>query len=164
MTAPTAGPGANEGCVPTPEENMQSVRTFAEEVFGNKNLTYAADWLADDFVNGRRPPTARSRDERWPLHGGHHHDPRHGHRVRPRKGTRAPNDLWSLGRGRSGRLFGGEGRDRDVRRLAVVVKLNLGGHEIDTRGGPGFLAAEHPLPDSDDTHPAPPVECAAAQQ
>ncbi len=64
MTAPTAGPGANEGCVPTPEENMQSVRTFAEEVFGNKNLTYAADWLADDFVNGRRPPTARSRDER----------------------------------------------------------------------------------------------------
>ena len=36
--------------MPTPEENMQSVRTFAEEVFGNKNLTYAADWLADDFV------------------------------------------------------------------------------------------------------------------
>jgi hypothetical protein len=29
---------------------MQSVRTFAEEVFGNKNLEYAADWLADDFV------------------------------------------------------------------------------------------------------------------
>ena len=24
--------------MPTPEENMQSVRTFAEEVFGNKNL------------------------------------------------------------------------------------------------------------------------------
>ena len=36
--------------MPTPDENMQSVRTFAEEVFGNKNLTYAADWLADDFV------------------------------------------------------------------------------------------------------------------
>jgi hypothetical protein len=36
--------------MPTPEENMQSVRTFAEEVFGNKNLTYAADWLADDLV------------------------------------------------------------------------------------------------------------------
>ena len=36
--------------MPTPEENMQSVRTFAEEVFANKNLTYAADWLADDFV------------------------------------------------------------------------------------------------------------------
>jgi hypothetical protein len=36
--------------MPTPEENMQSVRTFAEQVFGNKNLTYAADWLADDFV------------------------------------------------------------------------------------------------------------------
>jgi predicted ester cyclase len=36
--------------MPTPEENMQSVRTFAEEVFGNKNLEYAADWLADDFV------------------------------------------------------------------------------------------------------------------
>ena len=29
---------------------MQSVRTFADEVFGNKNLEYAADWLADDFV------------------------------------------------------------------------------------------------------------------
>jgi predicted ester cyclase len=36
--------------MPTPEENMQSVRVFAEEVFGNKNLDYAADWLADDFV------------------------------------------------------------------------------------------------------------------
>jgi predicted ester cyclase len=36
--------------MPTPEENMQSIRAFAEEVFGNKNLTYAADWLADDFV------------------------------------------------------------------------------------------------------------------
>src|SRR5215211_2409478 len=36
--------------MPTPEENMQSVRAFAEEVFGNKNLNYAADWLADDFV------------------------------------------------------------------------------------------------------------------
>ena len=36
--------------MPTPEENMQSVRTFADEVFGNKNLEYAADWLADDFV------------------------------------------------------------------------------------------------------------------
>jgi hypothetical protein len=29
--------------MPTPEENMQSVRSFAEEVFGNQNLTYAAD-------------------------------------------------------------------------------------------------------------------------
>ena len=36
--------------MPTPEENMQSVRGFAEEVFGNKNLEYAADWLADEFV------------------------------------------------------------------------------------------------------------------
>jgi hypothetical protein len=35
--------------MPTPEENMQSVRAFAEAVFGNKNLNYAADWLADDF-------------------------------------------------------------------------------------------------------------------
>jgi len=31
-------------------ESMQSVRGFAEGVFGNKNLEYAADWLADDFV------------------------------------------------------------------------------------------------------------------
>ena len=29
--------------MPTPDENMQSVRNFAEEVFGNKNLKYAAD-------------------------------------------------------------------------------------------------------------------------
>jgi hypothetical protein len=36
--------------MPTPEENMQSVRAFAEEVFGNKNLDYAAVWLADNFV------------------------------------------------------------------------------------------------------------------
>jgi hypothetical protein len=36
--------------MPTTEENMQSVRAFAEEVFGNKNLDYAAEWLADDFV------------------------------------------------------------------------------------------------------------------
>src|SRR5215216_4225178 len=46
----TAGPGAQGGRMPRPEEKMQSVRTFAEEVFGNKNLNYAADWLADDFV------------------------------------------------------------------------------------------------------------------
>jgi hypothetical protein len=36
--------------MPTPEENMQSVRAFAEEVFGEKNLQYASDRLADDFV------------------------------------------------------------------------------------------------------------------
>ena len=36
--------------MPTPEENVQSVRTFAQDVFGNKNLTFAADWLVDDFV------------------------------------------------------------------------------------------------------------------
>jgi predicted ester cyclase len=36
--------------MPTPEVNMQSVRNFAEEVFGNKNLMYAAEWLANDFV------------------------------------------------------------------------------------------------------------------
>lgn len=36
--------------MPTPEGNMQFVRSFAEEVFGSKNLKYAADWLADDFV------------------------------------------------------------------------------------------------------------------
>lgn len=36
--------------MPTPEENMQSVRTFAEEVFGNNNLKYADDWLSNDFV------------------------------------------------------------------------------------------------------------------
>jgi len=50
VPAPTVGAEPQGGCMPTPEENMQSMRTFAEEVFGNKNLKYAADWLADDFV------------------------------------------------------------------------------------------------------------------
>jgi steroid delta-isomerase-like uncharacterized protein len=36
--------------MPTPEQNMQAMSTFATEVFGNKNLDYAADWLAEDFV------------------------------------------------------------------------------------------------------------------
>jgi hypothetical protein len=39
--------------MPTPEENMQSVRAFAEEVFGNKNLDYAAEWLAATSSNIR---------------------------------------------------------------------------------------------------------------
>jgi hypothetical protein len=45
--------------MPTPEENMQSVRAFAEEVFGNKNLDYAAEWLADDFVEHQVFPGTR---------------------------------------------------------------------------------------------------------
>jgi hypothetical protein len=45
--------------MPTPEENMQSVRDFAEEVFGRKNLDYAADWLADDFVEHQVFPAPR---------------------------------------------------------------------------------------------------------
>jgi predicted SnoaL-like aldol condensation-catalyzing enzyme len=36
--------------MPTPEESNETVSTFAHEVFGNKNLDYAAAWLADDFV------------------------------------------------------------------------------------------------------------------
>ena len=36
--------------MPTPEENMQSVRSVAEEVIGSKNLKCADDWLSDDFV------------------------------------------------------------------------------------------------------------------
>ena len=36
--------------MPTPEQNKQSMITFADEVFGNKNLDYAERWLADDFV------------------------------------------------------------------------------------------------------------------
>jgi predicted ester cyclase len=36
--------------MPTPEQNMEVVSTFAREVFGNKNLRYAEDHLADDFV------------------------------------------------------------------------------------------------------------------
>jgi hypothetical protein len=49
-------PRSLQMCMPTPDENMQSVRTFAEEVFGNKSLTYAADWLADDFVEHQMFP------------------------------------------------------------------------------------------------------------
>ena len=36
--------------MPTPEENMQSVRTFAEEVIGKQEPQIADDWLPDDFV------------------------------------------------------------------------------------------------------------------
>jgi steroid delta-isomerase-like uncharacterized protein len=36
--------------MPTPERNKATVSTFAREVFGNKNLDYANQWLADDFV------------------------------------------------------------------------------------------------------------------
>jgi hypothetical protein len=32
-------------CMPTLEENMQSVRTFAEEVFGKQKPTYVANKL-----------------------------------------------------------------------------------------------------------------------
>ena len=34
----------------TPEENQALMLRFAEEVFGNKNLAFAEEWLADDFV------------------------------------------------------------------------------------------------------------------
>jgi steroid delta-isomerase-like uncharacterized protein len=36
--------------MPTPEQNMGVVSAFAREVFGNKNLDHANDWLAEDFV------------------------------------------------------------------------------------------------------------------
>jgi hypothetical protein len=36
--------------MPTPAENTETVRAFAREVFGNKNLQHAEEWLADDFV------------------------------------------------------------------------------------------------------------------
>jgi hypothetical protein len=39
-----------EAGMPTPEQNMETVSTFAREVFGNKDLDYASAWLADDFV------------------------------------------------------------------------------------------------------------------
>lgn len=35
-----------EACIPTPEQNKQTMRTFASEVFGNKNLDYTNQWLA----------------------------------------------------------------------------------------------------------------------
>jgi hypothetical protein len=60
--------------MPTPEANMQSVRTFAEEVFGNKNLTYAADWLADDLVEHQVFPgtTAVRRVRSTPIASSRH--------------------------------------------------------------------------------------------
>jgi predicted ester cyclase len=36
--------------MPTPEQNKETVATFAREVFGSKNLDHADTWLADDFV------------------------------------------------------------------------------------------------------------------
>jgi hypothetical protein len=36
--------------MPMPEENMQSVRTFAEEVIGNKNLKLRTTSSLNDFV------------------------------------------------------------------------------------------------------------------
>ena len=34
----------------TPEQNKETVATFAREVFDDKNLDHAHAWLADDFV------------------------------------------------------------------------------------------------------------------
>ena len=63
--------------MPTPEENMQSVCTFGEEVFGNKNLTYAADWLADDFVEHQVFPgtTPDKRVQSTPIASSSRHRP-----------------------------------------------------------------------------------------
>jgi steroid delta-isomerase-like uncharacterized protein len=36
--------------VPTPDENVETVTRFAKEVFNEKNLQHAEEWLADDFV------------------------------------------------------------------------------------------------------------------
>ena len=36
--------------MPTPAENIEIVSAFANEVFGNKNLEHAEEWLADDFI------------------------------------------------------------------------------------------------------------------
>jgi steroid delta-isomerase-like uncharacterized protein len=43
-------PDNEEAFMPTPEQNKDTVSTFAREVFGNKDLGYASTWLADDFV------------------------------------------------------------------------------------------------------------------
>jgi len=45
-----AGAESEEVCTTTPEQNKETVSAFAREVFGNKNLQYAEDHLADDFV------------------------------------------------------------------------------------------------------------------
>jgi predicted ester cyclase len=36
--------------MPTHEENKELMKRFANEVFGNKNLAFAGEWLSDDFV------------------------------------------------------------------------------------------------------------------
>src|SRR5215510_10235057 len=43
-------PESKETHMPTPEQNKETVSTFAREVFGNKNLDHADAWLADDFA------------------------------------------------------------------------------------------------------------------
>ena len=36
--------------MPTPEENRELARRFMEEVFNNKNLDYAEEWMDDGFI------------------------------------------------------------------------------------------------------------------
>ena len=63
--------------MPTPEENMQSVRTFAEEVFGNKNLPYAADGLPTTSSNIKcsRAPRPTRRVQSTPIASSSRHRP-----------------------------------------------------------------------------------------
>ncbi len=37
----------------TPEQNKETVRRFFEEVFKSKNLDFAREWIADDFVENQ---------------------------------------------------------------------------------------------------------------
>ena len=48
--------------MPTPEQNKETVATFAREVFGSKDLDHADAWLADDFVEHKVfPGTTRDK-------------------------------------------------------------------------------------------------------
>jgi hypothetical protein len=63
--------------MPTPEENMQSVRTFAEEVIGNKNLKLQTTGSPDDFVEHQvlLPPRPTRRVQSTPIASSSRHRP-----------------------------------------------------------------------------------------
>jgi extradiol dioxygenase family protein len=63
--------------MPTPEENMQSVRTFAEEVIGKQEPQIADDWLPDDFVEHQvlLPPRPTRRVRSTPIASSSLHRP-----------------------------------------------------------------------------------------
>jgi hypothetical protein len=73
MTPPGFGdradsrPRSPQMCMPTLEENMQSVRTFAEEVFGNKNLRPTGLPTTSSNIKCSRAPRPTRRVQSPPI-------------------------------------------------------------------------------------------------